>query len=62
MITEGHGRYFKTDFNFSGGQQSELNPTSRVRDSFVTFVDYLDFCYKHAAKYKSDIADYVKVS
>ena len=34
---------------------------SGVRDSFVSFVDYLDVCYKHAAKHKSDVDDYVKV-
>ena len=64
MNTEGHERYFKTDFKFSGGQQSEFvncNSARGVKDSFVTFVDYLDVCYKHAATYKSDIDDYVKV-
>ena len=42
MITEGHGRYCKPDFKFSGGQQSELgfrSIDSGVRDPFV---DYLE--------------------
>ena len=30
MITEGHGRYYKTDFKFSGGQQSELQFSLRT--------------------------------
>ena len=61
MITEGHGRYFKPDFKFSGGQQSELRFRSieiGVRDPFV---DYLEVCYRHAAKCKSGIHNYVKV-
>ena len=61
MITKGHGCYFKTDFKFPGGHCMNCNSASGVRDSFVTFVDYLDICYKHTAKYKTDIDDFLKV-
>ena len=57
VITEGHGRYLKTDFKFPGGKSLNCNLASGVRDSFV---NYLESCYKDAAKWKSDIDDYVK--
>ena len=62
MITEGHGRYFKTDFNSPVVNSLKCNPASGILKGLICDIfDYMDVCYKHASKYKCDIDDFVKV-